>query len=81
MGLATDTTVYLRRRGKALEVNKRIFTIRASDSAWHFGLPLFPRVTSELRGQFSGASFTSGFFFFFFITLGLELSDTKVYEP
>ena len=21
------------------------------------------------------------FFFFFFITLGLELSDTKVYEP
>ena len=27
------------------------------------------------------SSFPAGFFFFFCITLGLELSDTKVYEP
>ena len=32
VGLATDTTVYLSRRGKALKVDKLTFTIRASDS-------------------------------------------------
>ena len=31
MGLATDTTVYLSRRGGAPKVNKLTFTIRASD--------------------------------------------------
>jgi len=39
VGLATDTTVYLSRRGKALKINKLTFTIRASDSTWHPGLP------------------------------------------
>ena len=39
MGLATDTTIYLSRREEALEVNKLIFTIRASDSSWHPGIP------------------------------------------
>jgi len=45
VGLATDTTVYLSRWGKALKVNKLTFAIRASDSSWHPGLPgrpLFP---------------------------------------
>ena len=50
--LATDTTVYLSRRGKALKVNKLTFTIRASDSAWHPGLPgcpLSPRPSAGSR--------------------------------
>ena len=45
MGLATDITVYLSRRGEALKVNELTFTIRASDSSWHPGLPgrpMFP---------------------------------------
>ena len=33
VGLATDTAVYLSRRGGALKVNKLTFTIRASDSS------------------------------------------------
>jgi len=33
VNLATDTTVYLSRRGGALKVNKLTFTIRASDSS------------------------------------------------
>ena len=47
VGLATDTTVYLSRRGGTLKVDKLTFAIRASDSCWHPGLPgrpLFPRV-------------------------------------
>ena len=39
VGLATNTTVYLSRRGDALKVNKLTFTIRTSDSSWHPGLP------------------------------------------
>ena len=39
VGLATDITVYSSRRGDALQVKKMIFTIRASDSSWHPGLP------------------------------------------
>ena len=48
VGLATDTKVYLSRREEALKVNKLTFTIRASDFAWHPGLPgspLFPPTT------------------------------------
>ena len=51
VGLATDTTVYLSRRGEALKANKLTFTIRASDSSWHPGLPgrpLFPSHTAGL---------------------------------
>jgi len=33
------------------------------------------------RGRGGPASGTHLTFFFFFITLGLEMSDTKVYEP
>jgi len=50
VGLATDTTVYLSRQGEALKVNKPTFTIRASDSSWHPGLPgrpLFPSVKPD----------------------------------
>ena len=46
VGLATDTTVYLSRQRESLQVNTLTFTIRASDSSWHPGLPgrpLFPR--------------------------------------
>ena len=46
VGLATDTTVYLSRRGEALKVNKLTLAIRASVSSWHPGRPgrpLFPR--------------------------------------
>jgi len=39
VGLATDTTVYLSWRGGSLKVNTLTFTIRASDSSWHPGLP------------------------------------------
>ena len=39
VGLATDTTVYLSRRGEVLKVNKLTFTTRASDSSRHPGLP------------------------------------------
>ena len=46
MGLATDTTVYLSRRGEALKVYKLTFTIRTSDSSWHPGLP---RALSEFN--------------------------------
>ena len=52
MGLATDTTVYLSRRGGALKVKKMTFTIRASNSSWHPGLPgrpLFPKISSGYR--------------------------------
>ena len=55
MGLATDTTVYLSLREKALKVSKLTLTIRASDSSWHPGLsgrPLFPhrrKVDYEVR--------------------------------
>ena len=42
MGLATDTTVCSSRQGEALEVEKLTFTIRASDSSWHPGLPWRP---------------------------------------
>ena len=38
-GLATDTAVYSSRPEEALKVNKLTFTIRASDSSWHHGLP------------------------------------------
>jgi len=43
-GLATDTTVYLSRRGEALKVNKLTFAIRASDSSWHPGRPIQRRM-------------------------------------
>ena len=39
VGLATDTILHLSRRGEALKVNELTFTIRASDSSWHPGLP------------------------------------------
>ena len=47
MGLATDTTVHLSRRGGVLKVKELTFAIRASDSSWHPGLserPLFPEI-------------------------------------
>jgi hypothetical protein len=42
-----------------------------------------PRVFEKLRAEVRPilSALHSSFFFFFFITLGLELSDTKVYEP
>ena len=49
VGLATDTTVYSSPRGKALEVNQLTFVIRASDSAWHPGLPGRPLVLTRSR--------------------------------
>ena len=39
VGLAKDTPVYLSRRGEALKVDTLTFTICASDSSWHPGLP------------------------------------------
>ena len=47
--LATDTTVYLSRRGKALKVNALTFAIRASDSSWHPGLPRRPLIPGGRR--------------------------------
>ena len=50
VGLATDTTVYLSRRGEALTVNKMTFTTRSFDPSWHPGLPgrpLFPSGTQS----------------------------------
>ena len=44
VGVATDATVFLSRWGEALEVNELTFTIRASDSSWHPGLPGRPRM-------------------------------------
>ena len=42
MRLATDKTVHLSLWGQAPLVNKLTFSIRASDSAWHPGLPRCP---------------------------------------
>ena len=42
VGLATDTTLYVSRRGEALQANKLTFTIRAADSSWHPDLPCPP---------------------------------------
>ena len=71
VGLATDTTVYLSRRGEALKVSKLTFTIRASDSSWHPGLPgrpLFPK--SGALTQVAGAELPGGpELLLFFITL------------
>ena len=56
VGLEPDTTVYLSRRGEALKVNKLTFTIRASDSSWHPGLPgrpLFSGDGKEVPGMIS----------------------------
>ena len=39
------------------------------------------RLALEVSDESEGFSGYRGTFFFFFITLGLELSDTKVYEP
>ena len=47
VGLPTDTTVYLSRRGGALTVNKLTFNIRASDSSWHPGPPGRPLLQRE----------------------------------
>jgi len=44
VGLATDTPVYLSRRGEALKFNKSTFIIRTSDSSWHPGLPGRPLI-------------------------------------
>ena len=49
VGLATETPVCFSRRGGALEVNTLTFTIRASDSAWHPGLPGRPLFREAAR--------------------------------
>jgi len=52
--LATDTPIYLSRRGKALKSNRLTFAIRASDSSWHSALPgrhLFPRGSRSRRAR------------------------------
>jgi len=41
----------------------------------------FPKRVEGSLMTLSSECDMSKFFFFFFITLGLELSDTKVYEP
>ena len=90
VGLATDTTVYLSRRGEALKVKKLTFTIRASDSSWHPGLPgrpLFPESATNRRTEGPSSCFDSGKVVFLsqsgnenYYTDALISSYTKVYS-
>ena len=71
--LVSEVILYTLNRG---------FTARAVAPVWGLGFTLNPPRIQSLGFEVEGLEFGDRpSFFFFFITLGLEMSDTKVYEP
>ena len=90
MVLATDTTVYLNRRGEALKVHNLTFTICASDLSRHPGLPA-PSVSWRFLPSRSSSPATKVLpfplllfyvsHFLFFLSTSLISSSSSVLHP
>ena len=73
------------RIGEVKQTGAEVGGPRFSQSQCRLHIANSPGQSREEGGSAEKVNFSVvvqlGFFFFFFITLGLEMSDTKVYEP